>query len=44
MAGELQRDWARTERLGEVAQILVDHAGASGVVLAWELENEVKRA
>jgi nicotinamidase-related amidase len=44
MAGELQRDWARTERLGEVAQILFDHAGASGTVLAWELENEAKRA
>jgi nicotinamidase-related amidase len=44
MAGELQRDWARTERLGEVAQILFDHAGASGVVLAWELANEAMRA
>jgi len=38
MAGELQRDWARTERLGEVAQILLDHAGASGSVLAWEMQ------
>ena len=44
MAGELQRDWARTERLGEVAQILFDHAGASGVMLAWELANEAKNA
>jgi nicotinamidase-related amidase len=44
MAGELQRDWARTERLGEVAQILFDHAGASGTILAWELENEAKHA
>jgi nicotinamidase-related amidase len=44
MAGELQRDWARTERLGEVAQNLIDHAGASGVVHAWELENEAKHA
>jgi nicotinamidase-related amidase len=44
MAGELQRDWARTEKLGEVAQILVDHAGASGTVLAWELANEAQRA
>jgi nicotinamidase-related amidase len=44
MAGELQRDWARTERLGEVAQILFDHAGASGAVLAWELANEAMRA
>jgi nicotinamidase-related amidase len=40
MVGELQPDWARTERLGEVAQILFDHAGASGAVLGWELANE----
>jgi nicotinamidase-related amidase len=44
MAGELQRDWARTEKLGEVAQILFDHAGASGAVLGWELANESQRA
>src|SRR3981189_876578 len=44
MAGELQRDWARTERLGAVGQLLFEHAGASGVVLAWELDNEAKRA
>ena len=44
MAGELQRDWARTERLGAVAQILFEHAGASGTVLAWELANETQRA
>jgi nicotinamidase-related amidase len=43
MAGELQRDWARTERLGEVAQILFEHAGASGTILAWELDNEADR-
>lgn len=43
MAGELQRDWARTEKLGEVAQILFDHAGASGTILAWELDNEAMR-
>jgi nicotinamidase-related amidase len=42
MAGELQRDWARTEKLGEVAQILFEHAGASGAVLAWELDIEAK--
>src|ERR1700746_3474925 len=44
MAGELQRDWARTERLGAVAQILFDHGGASGAVLGWELANEAQRA
>lgn len=38
LAGELQRDWARTEHLGEVAQVLIDHAGASGSVLVWETQ------
>jgi nicotinamidase-related amidase len=38
MAGELQRDWARTAKLTEVAQILFDHGGASGSVLGWEMQ------
>jgi nicotinamidase-related amidase len=38
MAGELQRDWARTERLGEVAQIFIDYAGATGSALLWEMQ------
>jgi nicotinamidase-related amidase len=38
LAGELQRDWARTERLGEVAQLFIDHAGASGSVSLWEAQ------
>jgi nicotinamidase-related amidase len=38
MAGELQRDWARTERLEEVAQIFIDHAGATGSALLWEMQ------
>jgi nicotinamidase-related amidase len=38
MAGELQRDWARTEPLAEVAQIFVDHAGATGSVVLWETQ------
>ena len=38
MAGELQRDWARTEPLGEVAQIFIDHAGATGSALLWEMQ------
>lgn len=48
MAGELQRDWARTERLGEVTQILLDHAGATAASIAWEFQllkaNEVESA
>ena len=47
MAGELQRDWARTDNAGEVTQILLDHAGASAAAIAWELQllpaNETKR-
>jgi nicotinamidase-related amidase len=36
MFGELQRDWARTETLGAVDEILFEHAGGAGVALAWE--------
>jgi len=38
LAGELQRDWARTERLEEVAQLFIDHAGATGSVFLWETQ------
>src|ERR1700757_2892899 len=38
MAGELQRDWARSERAEEVVQLFFDHAGAAGSVLAWEMQ------
>ena len=38
MAGELQRDWARTANLGEVTQILLDHAGGTAAAIAWELQ------
>jgi len=38
MAGELQRDWARTKRIEEVFQLFRDHAGAASSVLAWEMQ------
>jgi nicotinamidase-related amidase len=38
LAGELQRDWARTKHLGEVAQLFIDHAGATGSVFLWETQ------
>jgi hypothetical protein len=48
VAGELQRDWARTDKLGQVTQILLDHAGATAASIAWEFQllqaNEVKSA
>src|SRR4029077_11347961 len=34
LGGELQRDWARTEWLGELSKIFADHAGATGIALA----------
>src|SRR5713226_8421657 len=48
MAGELQRDWARTQYLGDVAKIFAERGGATGSVLAWEMQllhaGEVKGA
>src|SRR5690349_22895046 len=38
LAGELQRDWARTEHLAAVSQLLIEHAGATGSVLLWETQ------
>jgi nicotinamidase-related amidase len=48
MAGGLQRDWARTQHLGDLAKIFAERAGATGVALAWEMQllhaNEVRGA
>ncbi len=38
VASEWQRDWARTETAAYMAGLMVDHAGASGVAFAWELQ------
>ena len=38
MAGELQRDWARTEYLEDVAKIFAERGGATGSALAWEMQ------
>jgi nicotinamidase-related amidase len=35
---ELQRDWAREKTGGKVAEILLEHGGASSTNLAWELQ------
>jgi nicotinamidase-related amidase len=37
-AAELQRDWAREETAGRVAEILLEHGGATATNLAWELQ------
>ena len=48
MAGELQRDWARTQYLGDLGRIFAERAGATGSALAWETQllraSEGKRA
>lgn len=36
LAGEWQRDWARTEHVEELTQILIDHFGGSGIAYLWE--------
>lgn len=34
--GEWQRDWARTATVPGFAQVMVEHAGGSGVAFGWE--------
>ena len=35
---ELQRDWAREASVPDVAEILIEHGGATATNLAWELQ------
>lgn len=35
---EWQRDWARTATLEAVATVASEHAGGTGVALAWEAQ------
>src|SRR5260221_654460 len=41
--GEWQRDWAREETAASVAGVVLEHGGASGVALAWELQLLARR-
>ena len=38
LLGEWQRDWAREKTLPDLANLLLDHGGATGVAYAWELQ------
>src|SRR5246127_772714 len=38
LSGEWQRDWARTETLGALAEVFVEHGGATGIAFAWEMQ------
>jgi nicotinamidase-related amidase len=42
--GEWQRDWARAETAADVAGVVAEHGGASGVASAWELQLPAGRA
>jgi len=36
--GELQRDWARESTASDLAEVLAQHGGGSGVAFAWEVQ------
>ena len=36
LAGEWQRDWARTEHVEALTEILISHLGGSGIAYLWE--------
>ncbi len=38
VVSEWQRDWARTKTASQLASLLFEHGGASGVALSWELQ------
>ncbi|WP_241520987.1 hydrolase [Steroidobacter cummioxidans] len=35
---EWQRDWARVDSANALSKVVLEHAGASGIALAWELQ------
>jgi nicotinamidase-related amidase len=36
LAGEWQRDWARTEHVEELTEVLISHLGGTGIAYLWE--------
>ena len=38
VSSEWQRDWAREETANQLGPILLEHGGATGVALAWEMQ------
>lgn len=36
VASEWQRDWARTEHVAELTEVLIQHVGGSGIAFLWE--------
>jgi len=47
LASEWQRDWARTEHIAELTEVLISHLAGSGIAAMWEkqlLETPVGKA
>jgi nicotinamidase-related amidase len=38
VAAEWQRDWARADTAGRLAEVLTQHGGGSGIALLWEMQ------
>jgi nicotinamidase-related amidase len=38
VSAEWQRDWARMETATKLSEVILEHGGASGIALAWELQ------
>jgi nicotinamidase-related amidase len=38
LVGDLQRDWAREETIGGVAEVMAQHGGGAAVAFAWEMQ------
>lgn len=38
VAAEWQRDWAREETIADLAKVQLEHAGATGIAFAWEMQ------
>ena len=38
LLGEWQRDWVREDTMPALANLLIEHGGATGVAYAWELQ------
>ncbi|ORE85785.1 hypothetical protein ATO4_26152 [Aurantimonas sp. 22II-16-19i] len=36
VAAEWQRDWARIDTAGKLAEVFTQHAGGSGIAYLWE--------
>jgi len=36
LVSEWQRDWARTEHVAELTEVLIQHVGGSGIAYLWE--------